>query len=70
MQGYRQTPVVHESKDMRMWRCEDINKHPEYMNLRIWGCENVRIQVNTHKHKDIMMRGYKQVEDIKYADYF
>ena len=70
MRGYKQTTGVHESKDMRMWGCEDINKHPEYMNLRIWGCEDLRIQVNTHKYKDIMMRGYKQVQDIKYADYF
>ena len=35
MRGYQQPPGVHEPKDMRMLECEDINKHPEYMKLRI-----------------------------------
>ena len=89
MRGSKQAPGVHEPKDMKMWGCKDIDKHPEYMNLRIrgvrmrgyqqaprvhelriWGCEDARIQVNTYKHKNIRMQGYKQVQDIKYADYF
>ena len=35
MRGYQQAPGVHERKNMRMWGCEDTNKHPEYMNLKI-----------------------------------
>ena len=52
---------------MRMWGYQQA---PRVHELRIWGCEDSRIQVKTHKHKDIRMQGYKQVQDIKYADYF
>ena len=38
---------------MRMWGCEDTNKHTEYMSLRIRGCEDA----STHEDKDLKMRG-------------
>ena len=37
------------------------------MKLSIRGCEDARVQASTHKHKDIKMRGYKQVNRIKHA---
>ena len=43
MQEYQQAPGVHEPKDMRMWGCKDINKHSEYIKLRIWECADARI---------------------------
>ena len=34
-------------KGMRMWGCEDTNKHREYMNLRILGTKNAMITIST-----------------------
>ena len=49
MGGYQQVPRVHEPKDIRMWGCEDTNKHPEYMNLGIWRCEDAGIPTSIYK---------------------
>ena len=61
MQGNQQAPRVHERKDMRMWGCNDTNKHSEYMNLRTWGvrkrgCQQAR---RAHQPKDKRMWGYE-----------
>ena len=48
-----------------MWECEDTNKYLEYMNLRIWGRKDARIQARTHEPKDMRMRGYKQLHRCK-----
>ena len=50
---------THEPEDMKMWGCKDTNKHPEYMNLRVRGCEDEKIKASTHKHKDMRIRGCK-----------
>ena len=50
---------------MKMWRCEDTNKYLEYMNLRIWGCKDARIQARTLEPKNTRMQGYKQLHSCK-----
>ena len=55
MQGNQQATEVREPKDMRMWACEDTNKHPEYTNLRIRGCGDTGTQVSTHEPEDMRM---------------
>ena len=61
MRGSKQAPGVHEPKDMKMWGCKDIDKHPEYMNLSIWGCEDARISTSTQSTwiKDMRMWGFE-----------
>ena len=67
MREYQQAPRVNEPKDMRMWGCEDTNKHTEYMNLRIRGCEDTRLETSTHKPKDMRMWGCEVTN--KYLEY-
>ena len=43
MWEYQQASSVHEPKDMRMWGCEDTNKHPDYLNVRTQRCEDARL---------------------------
>ena len=50
---------------MRMWGCEDTNKYLEYMNLKIRGCKDARIQARTHEPKGMRMRGYKHLHRCK-----
>ena len=59
MQGYQQALRVYEPKNMRMWECEDTNKHTAYMSLRIRGCEDTRFQASTHEPEDMRMQGCK-----------
>ena len=49
-----------------------------HMNLRIWGCMDVRIQASAHEHKDMLMWGCKDTskctgnwgyEDVKMWEY-
>ena len=54
---------------MSMWWCKDTNKHPEYMNLRIWGCEDARILTSTHstwtqRYENVRMWGYQQAHRV------
>ena len=73
MRGYQQAPRVHETKDLRVWGCDNISKHPEYINLRAWGCEDahrihepkyrirgcedMRLQASTHQPENMRMQG-------------
>ena len=43
MQEYQQALEVYKAKDMRMRGCKNTNKHSEYMNLWIWGCEDTNM---------------------------
>ena len=67
MQGYQQAPRVQEPKDMRIWGCEDNNKHTEYMNVSTRGCEDTRLQESIRKPKDMRMRGCEDTN--KYLAY-
>ena len=54
---------------MRMWGCDDINKHLEYMNLRIWGFEDSRITASTRstwnwEYEYARMERYQQAHRI------
>ena len=53
---YQQALGVHESKDMRMrgYQQEHRIHEPKYS---IRGCENTRLQANTHQPEDIRMQG-------------
>ena len=69
MQGNQQAPEVHEPKDMTVWGCEDNYKHPEYINLRICGWEDVRIPTSTRStwtwgYEDLRMWGYQQASRV------
>ena len=57
MRGYQEAPGVHEPKNMKMWWCEDTNKHTEYMSLRTKGYEDTRLQASTHEPEDMGMQG-------------
>ena len=51
---------------MRMLECEDMNKHPEYMNLRIWECENAGTPISTHEPEDARLQGSTlELEDMR-----
>ena len=57
MRRYQQTPRVHEPKDIIMWEYKDTKKHAKYMNLRIWGCQDVRIPTSTQSTYTFRIRG-------------
>ena len=50
---------THKPEDTRMWECENTNKLT-FMKLRIWRCEDARIQASTHEPEDMRMQGCKQ----------
>ena len=77
---------THKPEDTRMWGHKDTNKHTwtwgyddvrrmqgyklAHMNLRIWGCKDVRIEANTWTwgFEDVRTQGYKHTRTWQHKD--